>query len=232
MGITVQSIFKSYRNGDQITEILKNISFEVDNGEFLAIIGPSGSGKSTLMNIIGCLDRPTKGTYYLAGQDTSKLTDRQLAKVRNRYVGFIFQSFNLLPQYTALENVELPLLYANTSLRTSKERAKTILQHLGLGERLEYTPNQLSGGQKQRVAIARALVTSPTIILADEPTGSLDSKTGQEVLDILRELNSQGKTIIIVTHDLNIAKGIRRVVRIKDGILEEVKDENPRKLSQ
>lgn len=221
MGINIQALDKSYKNGDQITEVLKNVSFQVEDGEFLAIVGPSGSGKSTLMNIIGCLDRPTRGTYHLAGQDTGKLGDRKLASIRNKHIGFIFQSFNLLPQYTALENVELAGLYSNVSPKSAREKANNTLISLGLEDRMNYKPNQLSGGQKQRVAIARAIVNSPTILLADEPTGSLDSKTGREVLDIFKELNGDGKTIIIVTHDSGIAQEANRMVSIKDGVVRE-----------
>lgn len=222
MAITIDSVYKSYQNGDEITEVLNNVSLSVKDGESVAIIGPSGSGKSTLMNIIGCLDRPTSGKYFLAGQDISKLNDKKLAIIRNRQIGFIFQSFNLLPQYSAVENVELSMLYGDASPKTAREKAKETLEALGLKERLKYKPNQLSGGQKQRVAIARAIVNSPSIILADEPTGSLDSKTGREVLDIFKDLNKDGKTIIIVTHDLDIAKEANRVINIKDGVVEEV----------
>ncbi|HEX3032849.1 MAG TPA: ABC transporter ATP-binding protein [Bacillota bacterium] len=219
MGIEITELYKSYRNGDHLTEVLHDVNFEVKEGEFVAIIGPSGSGKSTLMNIIGCLDRPTRGSYYLAGQDTGRLSDRKLAAIRNKHIGFVFQSFNLLSQYTALENVELAGLYSETSVKVVREKAQQALVALGLKERMNYKPNQLSGGQKQRVAIARAMVNSPMIILADEPTGSLDSRTGREVLDIFKELNGQGKTIIIVTHDLDIAREAARIVQIKDGIV-------------
>lgn len=221
MGIDIQSLYKSYRNGDETTEVLKDVSFQVEDGQFLAIVGPSGSGKSTLMNIVGCLDRPTRGTYYLAGQDTGSLGDRRLAAIRNKHIGFVFQSFNLLPQYTALENVELAGLYSNIPPRTAREKAREALISLGLENRVKYMPNQLSGGQKQRVAIARAIVNSPSIILADEPTGSLDSKTGREVLDIFKGLNREGKTIIVVTHDPGIAQEANRIVNIKDGIVRE-----------
>lgn len=232
MGINIQSLYKSYKNGDQITEVLQDVTFQAEDGEFLAIIGPSGSGKSTLMNIIGCLDRPTRGTYLLAGQDTDKLSDIKLAAIRNKHIGFVFQSFNLLPQYTALENVELAGLYSNISPKAAREKAKQALISLGLEDRMKYRPNQLSGGQKQRVAIARAIVNSPSIILADEPTGSLDSKTGREVLDIFKELNKAGKSIIIVTHDLGIAQEANRIVTIKDGVIREAKNEDSRKLPQ
>ncbi|PKM47744.1 MAG: lipoprotein-releasing system ATP-binding protein LolD [Firmicutes bacterium HGW-Firmicutes-8] len=221
MGINIQSLYKSYINGDETTEVLKDVSFQVEDGQFLAIVGPSGSGKSTLMNIIGCLDRPTRGTYYLAGQDTGSLGDRRLAAIRNKHIGFVFQSFNLLPQYTALENVELAGLYSNIPPRTAREKAREALISLGLENRVKYMPNQLSGGQKQRVAIARAIVNSPSIILADEPTGSLDSKTGREVLDIFNGLNREGKTVIVVTHDPAIAQEANRIVNIKDGIVRE-----------
>ncbi|ATW28081.1 ABC transporter ATP-binding protein [Candidatus Formimonas warabiya] len=221
MGIDIQGVYKSYRNGDQITEVLQDVTLQVKDGEFLAMIGPSGSGKSTLMNIIGCLDRPTKGNYYLAGEDTGKLNDRKLAAIRNRHIGFVFQSFNLLPQYTALENVELAGLYSNDSPKAVRERAKQALIALSMEDRMKYRPSQLSGGQKQRVAIARAIINSPSMILADEPTGSLDSKTGREVLDIFRQLNQEGKTIMIVTHDLGIAHEAKRIVNINDGVVRE-----------
>jgi len=219
MAINIESLYKSYQNGDQVTEVLHDVTFRVNDGEFIAIIGPSGSGKSTLMNIIGCLDRPTRGIYKLAGQDTGKLGDKRLATIRNRHIGFVFQSFNLLPQYTALENVELAGLYSIIPPRTARENAKRVLVSLGLEDRMKYYPNQLSGGQKQRVAIARAIVNSPSIILADEPTGSLDSKTGREVLDIFKNLHREGKTIIVVTHDTDIAGKSDRMVHIKDGIV-------------
>lgn len=232
MTININALYKSYKNGDEITEVLKNVTLEVRDGEFAAIIGPSGSGKSTLMNIIGCLDRPTRGSYELAGQDTGKMSDKRLANIRNEHIGFVFQSFNLLPQYTALENVELAMLYSHAPPKKARKKARETLAALGLKDRLKYKPNQLSGGQKQRVAIARAIVNAPSIILADEPTGSLDSKTGREVLDIFRDLNRQGKTIIIVTHDLGIAKEANRIINIKDGVVEEVTDAGQRKLPQ
>lgn len=232
MGIVIEDIYKNYRNGDAITEVLKDVSLKIVQGEFVAIIGPSGSGKSTLMNIMGCLDRPTKGSYYLEGKDISKLNDKSLAAIRNKHIGFVFQSFNLLSQYTALENVELAMLYGNTTTKYAKARAAEILTSLGLGERLNYTPSQLSGGQKQRVAIARAIATSPAVILADEPTGSLDSQAGKEVMQIFRDLNKQGKTVIMVTHDLNIAQEAERIIKIKDGIVQEDSNENKRKLPQ
>lgn len=223
MSIKLESIYKTYQNGNELTHVLKDICLEINNGEFIAIIGPSGSGKSTLMNIIGCLDHSTGGRYFLNEQDISKLTDSQLAEIRNRYIGFVFQSFNLLPQYTALENVELPMLYARKPVTNIRKTAIDTLSALGLEQRLKHRPNQLSGGQKQRVAIARALVNSPAILLADEPTGNLDSVTGQEVMNIFKELHQQGKTIILVTHDLGIARNAQRIVSIKDGVLREMK---------
>jgi putative ABC transport system ATP-binding protein len=221
VSITLESVYKDYKNGDEITEVLKDVNITVEDGEMVAIIGPSGSGKSTLMNIIGCLDRPTKGSYFLAGENTAKLADKRLAAIRNKHIGFVFQSFNLLPQYTALENVELAMLYGNTSPKKARGKALEALEMLGLKERLKYKPNQLSGGQKQRVAIARAIVNSPSIILADEPTGNLDSRTGREVMDNFKDLNRDGRTVIIVTHDMDIARQTQRTINIKDGMVEE-----------
>lgn len=220
MSITLESVYKDYKNGEEITEVLKDINITVEDGEMVAIIGPSGSGKSTLMNIIGCLDRPTKGSYFLAGENTAKLTDKKLAAIRNKHIGFVFQSFNLLPQYTALENVELAMLYGNVSPRKARGKALEALEMLGLKERLKHKPSQLSGGQKQRVAIARAIVNSPSIILADEPTGNLDSRTGHEVMENFRDLNRDGRTVIIVTHDMEIAQQAQRTINIKDGMVE------------
>jgi putative ABC transport system ATP-binding protein len=221
MTISITSLCKSYINGEHVTDVLKDVSLRIQDGEFIAIIGPSGSGKSTLMNIIGCLDRPSSGTYFLDTKDTGKLNDNQLAEIRNTKIGFIFQSFNLLPQYSALENVELAGLYNNQSPVIAREKAAHALEAVGLKDRIRYRPNQLSGGQKQRVAVARAIVNSPSIILADEPTGSLDSKTGREVLSIFRDLTAQGKTIIIVTHDLSIAGEAGRIINIRDGVVLE-----------
>lgn len=223
MSITLESVYKDYKNGDEITEVLKDINFTVEEGEMVAIIGPSGSGKSTLMNIIGCLDRPTKGSYLLAGQDTAKLPDKKLAAIRNKHIGFVFQSFNLLPEYTALENVELAMLYGDASPKIARTKSLEALEMLGLKERLKHQPSQLSGGQKQRVAIARAIVNSPSIILADEPTGNLDSRTGREVMESFRDLNKSGRTVIVVTHDLDIAQQAARTIRLKDGMMEETK---------
>lgn len=221
MSITLESVYKDYQNGDEITEVLKDITITVEDGDMVAIIGPSGSGKSTLMNIIGCLDRPTKGNYFLAGQNTAKLPDKKLAAIRNKHIGFVFQSFNLLPEYTALENVELAMLYGNNSSKKAREKSLEALEMLGLKERVKHKPSQLSGGQKQRVAIARAVVNSPSIILADEPTGNLDSKTGREVMENFKALNRNGRTVIIVTHDMDIARQAERTINIKDGMVVE-----------
>lgn len=217
LGIIIDSIDKSYQNGTETTEVLKDVSLEVQDGEFVAIQGPSGSGKSTLMNIIGCLDRFNRGTYRLDGLNIGSADDNQRANIRNRKIGFVFQFFNLLPQYTALENVQLPLFYSNIAPKTAFQKAIAALEMLGLKNRMHYRPNQLSGGQKQRVAIARAIINSPSIILADEPTGSLDTKTGREVMSILKELNSQQKTVVMVTHDLGLAKLADRIIQIQDG---------------
>lgn len=221
MGLQLVDIYKEYTNGDLVTPVLHGISMTVEDGEFVALIGPSGPGKSTTMNIIGCLDRPTSGKYYLDGQDVGRLNDSALAGIRNRYIGFVFQSFNLLSQYTALENVELPALYARTARKIARQKAKDLLSSLGMNERMNYYPSQLSGGQKQRVAIARALINQPRLLLADEPTGNLDSATGREVLEIFRNLNKEGHTIMVITHDLSIARHSSRVISIFDGRLEE-----------
>lgn len=201
--------------------ILKNLSFTIEHGEFVAIIGPSGSGKSTLMNMLGCLDVANEGDYFLDGQEIRKLSDNKLAQIRNEKIGFIFQNFNLLPKLSAVENVELPLIYRGVSHRERREVARNALIRVGLEERIDHRPAELSGGQQQRVAIARALAGTPPILLADEPTGALDSKTGQEVLQMIKELNEQGHTIILITHDLEIAEQAKRIIRIQDGNLVE-----------
>ncbi|MDR6123917.1 putative ABC transport system ATP-binding protein [Bacillus sp. SLBN-46] len=219
--IQIKDLMKTYKLGGETVHALNNVSIEIDKGEFLAIIGPSGSGKSTLMNMIGCLDRPQSGKYLLAGKDIGKMNDNQLATIRNQKIGFIFQNFNLLTKLTALENVELPLLYSGVPTKERRERALESLQKVGLKDRSGHLPTQLSGGQQQRVAIARALVGNPAILLADEPTGALDSKTSKEILSIMKELNELGHTIILITHDLEIAKQAKRMVSIQDGQLQE-----------
>jgi putative ABC transport system ATP-binding protein len=219
--IELENIRKTYRMGEVDVNALAGLTLRVERGRVLAIMGPSGSGKSTLMNIIGCLDRPTSGTYQLDGKIVSQLADDALAEIRNRKVGFVFQSFNLLGRSTATANVELPLRYAGIN-SGRRERAKEVLQLVGLGDRLDHKPMELSGGQQQRVAIARALVNNPAIILADEPTGNLDSRSGAEILELLLGLNrDRGTTLVIVTHDANVAKRAGRIVRLKDGCIEE-----------
>jgi putative ABC transport system ATP-binding protein len=227
--IELDDIRKMYRMGEVEVNALAGLTLCVQRGDVLAIMGPSGSGKSTLMNIIGCLDRPTSGTYRLDGKTVSRMDDDALAEIRNRKVGFIFQSFNLLGRSTAAANVELPLRYAGVN-RGRRERAREMLKQVGLGDRIEHKPMELSGGQQQRVAIARALVNDPAIILADEPTGNLDSRSGTEILDLLMQLNrDRGTTLVIVTHDPNVAERARRTIRLKDGSIEEdhVSDAKP-----
>jgi putative ABC transport system ATP-binding protein len=208
---------RTYDLGRVQVHALANVSFQVDEGEFVAIIGPSGSGKSTLMNILGCLDRPTSGTYVLDGVPVEELDDNGLAAVRGRMIGFVFQSYNLLPRTSALENVATPLLYQGVGKQERLARAKAALERMGLGDRLDHEPSELSGGQQQRVAIARALVTEPRIILADEPTGNLDSHTGEEVLQLLHELNDAGVTIVLITHDADVAERASRQIHVRDG---------------
>ena len=219
--IQISNLMKTYKLGGEIVHALNNVSLEIDKGEFLAIIGPSGSGKSTLMNMIGCLDRPQSGKYLLDGKDIGKMNDNQLAIIRNQKIGFIFQNFNLLTKLTALENVELPMLYGGVGTKERREKALEALNKVGLIDRANHLPTQLSGGQQQRVAIARALVGNPAILLADEPTGALDSKTSKEILQVMKELNELGNTIILITHDLEIAKQAKRMVSIQDGQLLE-----------
>ena len=217
MIITVDNVNKTYKNGSLELQVLKNISFKVDKREFLAIMGSSGSGKSTMMNILGCLDNQYEGKYILDGIDISKSTENELSEIRNKKIGFIFQSFNLLPRLTALENVELPLIYSSVPKEERHKRANELLEMVGLKERTHHRPNELSGGQRQRVAIARALVNNPSIILADEPTGNLDSKSEAEIIEILQKLNKMGKTIVIVTHEPNIGEIAQRKIVFKDG---------------
>ena len=217
----MRGIDKDYIMGGETVHILKKINLSIDEGEYLSVLGPSGSGKSTLMNIIGCLDVASSGRYMLDGQDIEALSEAELARIRSREIGFIFQNSQLLPRLTAQKNVELPLIYAGVSPRERRRRARVLLERVGLSERMDYMPNQLSGGQQQRVAIARALVGNPKLLLADEPTGALDQKTGRQVMALFQELNDEGRTIIMITHDMNIAKRARRVVHIIDGELSE-----------
>ncbi|CYU59282.1 ABC transporter ATP-binding protein [Streptococcus suis] len=219
--IRLTNINKSYKNGDQELRVLKDIDLEVEEGEFLAIMGPSGSGKSTLMNIIGLLDRSTTGNYWLEGEEVSQLSEKKLASVRNDQIGFVFQQFFLLSKLNALQNVELPLIYAGVPANQRKKLAKRYLEKVELAERMTHLPSELSGGQKQRVAIARALVNTPAIILADEPTGALDTKTGEQIMELLTELNNEGKTIIMVTHEPEIAAYAKRKIVLRDGVITE-----------
>ena len=222
--ITLEGITKVYRTGEVEVAALKGISLHIPEGEFVAIMGPSGSGKSTLMNLIGCLDQPSSGRYILDGYDVSALTDDQLAWIRNRKIGFVFQSYNLIPRASAVHNVEMPLIYAGDNVQR-RERAMAALESVGLLERAGHLPNELSGGQQQRVAVARALVTDPAILLADEPTGNLDSESSIEIMKLLRDLNQQGRTIVLITHEPDIAAFAQRVVRVRDGVI--VSDERP-----
>ena len=215
--VEITSMCKYYTSGEAEVRALDGVDLSIERGEYLAILGPSGSGKSTLMNMLGCLDTPTRGDYHLDGSDVAKLEVNQLAAIRNQNIGFVFQSFNLLEYASALDNVALPLVYAGVSAKQRKQRAAALLEQVGLGDRLDHKPNQLSGGQKQRVAIARALVNDPQILLADEPTGALDSKSGAEIEALFNQLHSEGRTIIIVTHDNALAERTKRIITIKDG---------------
>ncbi|MCS7004347.1 MAG: ABC transporter ATP-binding protein [Cytophagales bacterium] len=218
--IYAENISKKYRMGEEEIYALRSISIRIYRGEYVAFMGPSGSGKSTLMNIIGCLDTPTSGTYYLAGKNVSRMSESELAEVRNKEIGFVFQTFNLLPRTTAWENVALPLVYAGVRLPERKRRALEVLASVGLSDRANHKPNELSGGQRQRVAIARALVNHPSMIVADEPTGNLDTKTSYNIMQLFGELHQKGNTIILVTHEENIAKYAKRIVRLRDGLIE------------
>jgi putative ABC transport system ATP-binding protein len=224
--IQVEDLWKTYEMGVEQLHALRGVSLEIKKGEYVAIMGPSGSGKSTLMNLIGCLDSPTKGKYWLAGKLVSELNDDELAYIRNKEIGFVFQTFNLLPRATALHNVELPMIYNGTPSAERLERAKAALKQVDLTDRMLHRPNELSGGQRQRVAIARALVNTPSILLADEPTGNLDSATGEEIMSLFARLHQQGNTIILVTHEPDIAAHAHRVIRLRDGKIE--KDERTR----
>ncbi|MFP3153221.1 ABC transporter ATP-binding protein [Lachnospiraceae bacterium ZAX-1] len=221
MILNLKNIYKDYQQEKIVVPVLKDVTLQVNEGEYVAIMGPSGSGKTTLMNLIGCLDRPTSGSFELAGEDILKYKDKDMSAVRLKSVGFVFQSFHLLPRQTALENVALPLSYAGVKKKERKERATAALERVGLGDRIHFRPTQLSGGQKQRVAIARAMVNNPKILLADEPTGALDSKSGEQVMQLFSELNEEGVTVVMITHDRNIASNAKRIVHIIDGEITE-----------
>lgn len=215
--ISIHNLVRDFELGNQTIHVLKSLSIDIKKSEYVALMGPSGSGKSTLMNILGCLDTPTSGTYILNGVEVSTLNDNELAEIRNKEIGFVFQTFNLLPRYTALDNVALPLIYAGISKTERNKMAKEALDKVGLSDRIAHKPNELSGGQRQRVAIARALVNNPAIILADEPTGNLDSKTSDEILNLFDDIHKQGNTIIMVTHESEVAKRAERIINLKDG---------------
>ena len=219
--IIITDIGRKYIIGAEVIHALKSVSLNINKGEFVALMGPSGSGKSTLMNILGCLDTPTKGDYILNGIHVSEMTDNELAEVRNKEIGFVFQTFNLLPRSSSLDNVALPLVYAGVSREEREERAQQTLENVGLGNRVHHKPNELSGGQRQRVAVARALINNPSIILADEPTGNLDTKTSVEIMGLLEDIHSKGNTIILVTHEEDIAQHAHRIVRMRDGLIEK-----------
>jgi len=218
--IEMRNITRDFPLGHEIIKVLKGIDLNVERGEYVALMGPSGSGKSTLMNLLGCLDTSTSGSYILNGKDVSKMSDNELAEIRNKEIGFVFQTFNLMPRTTALENVALPMVYAGASKSERTTRAKEVLTNVGLADRMEHKPNQLSGGQRQRVAVGRALVNRPSIILADEPTGNLDSKTSTEIMGLIEEIHSAGNTVIVVTHEEDIAAHAHRIIRLRDGMIE------------
>tara|TARA_B100001142_G_scaffold62651_4_gene61885 strand:+ start:4439 stop:5143 length:705 start_codon:yes stop_codon:yes gene_type:complete len=218
--IELRNIIRDFKLGSQTVHVLKGINLDIKKGEYVALMGPSGSGKSTLMNLLGCLDTPTSGSYKLAGRDVSQMKDNELAEVRNKEIGFVFQTFNLIPRQTALQNVALPLVYAGKTKETRIAQAKNVLNEVGLADRMDHRPNQLSGGQRQRVAIGRALVNSPSIILADEPTGNLDSTTSLEIMKLFDEIHKNGNTLIIVTHEEEIAQYAHRIIRLRDGMIE------------
>lgn len=218
--IQIRGIIRDFKLGQETVHVLKGIDLDIERGEYLAIMGPSGSGKSTLMNLLGCLDTPTSGTYDLNGSDVSQMTDDELADIRNREIGFVFQTFNLLPRTTALDNVALPMVYAGISKKDRTTRAEEVLKNVGLADRMDHKPNQLSGGQRQRVAVGRALVNKPSIILADEPTGNLDSKTSLEIMQLLDDIHAAGNTVIVVTHEEEVAAHAHRIIRLRDGMIE------------
>ncbi len=225
--IQISHLRKTFRLGDQIINALNDVSLTIHKNEYVALMGPSGSGKSTLMNILGCLDSPSAGSYRLNNTEVAKMTDDQLAYVRNKEIGFVFQTFNLLPRLTALENVALPLIYAGMGGKERQQRAEYVMEQVGLKERMGHKPNELSGGQRQRVAVARALVNSPSIILADEPTGNLDTKTSYEIMGLFQDIHSKGNTVILVTHEEDIAKHARRIMGLRDGLIEYDKANEP-----
>ncbi len=218
--IDIKQLKRDFQLGNETINVLKGIDLQINKGEYVALMGPSGSGKSTLMNLLGCLDTPTSGTYILNGNDVSKMHDDDLAEIRNKEIGFVFQTFNLLPRTTALDNVALPMIYAGYSKSERNERATEVLTQVNLADRMDHQPNQLSGGQRQRVAIARALVNKPSIILADEPTGNLDSKTSIEIMNLFNDIHKNGNTVIVVTHEEDIAKYAHRIIRLRDGMIE------------
>ncbi len=218
--IKIRNITRDFPLGNEVVKVLKGIDLDIERGEYVALMGPSGSGKSTLMNLLGCLDTPTSGTYELNGSNVSNMTDDELAEIRNKEIGFVFQTFNLLPRTTALENVALPMIYAGASKSERTERAKQVLTDVGLADRMDHKPNQLSGGQRQRVAVGRALVNHPSIILADEPTGNLDSKTSEEIMKLFGDIHKAGNTVILVTHEEEIAENAHRIIRLRDGVVE------------
>ncbi len=218
--IKIRNITRDFPLGQEVVKVLKGIDLDIDKGEYVAFMGPSGSGKSTLMNLLGCLDTPTSGQYILNGNDVSTMSDNELAEIRNKEIGFVFQTFNLLPRTTALDNVALPMIYAGASRTERAERAKKVLTDVGLADRMDHKPNQLSGGQRQRVAVGRALVNKPSIILADEPTGNLDSKTSVEIMNLFDEIHRAGNTVILVTHEEEIARHAHRIIRLRDGMVE------------
>lgn len=220
MLISIKSLNKTYQMGAEIVEALKNVSLDIEKNEYVALMGPSGSGKSTLMNLVGCLDSPTRGEYWLNGTEVSTMEDSELAEVRNKEIGFVFQTFNLMPRLSALENVALPLVYAGVGREERLEKARKALESVGLGDRVMHKPNELSGGQRQRVAVARALVNDPAIILADEPTGNLDTKTSYEIMGLFEQIHKAGNTVILVTHESDIAQHAHRIVRLRDGLVE------------
>ena len=218
--IDIKAIRRDFPLGQEIVKVLKGIDLQIEKGEYVALMGPSGSGKSTLMNLLGCLDTPTEGSYLLSGQDVSNMSDDELAEIRNKEIGFVFQTFNLLPRTTALDNVALPMVYAGATKAQRTKRAQEVLTDVGLADRMDHRPNQLSGGQRQRVAVGRALVNKPSIILADEPTGNLDTKTSLEIMALFDAIHAQGNTVILVTHEEEVAKHAHRVIRLRDGLVE------------